>query len=124
MPDESQDNLQDDAPSSAPKRRRFRRVVLLSLFVVIAYGLVAYLVLPAFWTHYEHQQGLATLPMVTRTAQGSVDSASGRGVPEANGPRRRHSQSARHRDQGSNLAGDRRCLAQIGLPQAGFNLLS
>jgi uncharacterized membrane protein YbhN (UPF0104 family) len=52
MPDESQDNLQDDAPSSAPKRRRFRRVVLLSLFAVIAYGLVAYLVLPALWTHY------------------------------------------------------------------------
>ena len=27
-------------------------------------------VLPAFWTHYEHQKGLANLPMVTRTAQG------------------------------------------------------
>jgi hypothetical protein len=44
--------------------------VLLSLFAVIAYGLVAYVVLPTFWTHYEHQKGLATLPMVTRTAQG------------------------------------------------------
>src|SRR5947207_1918784 len=32
MPDDSQNNLQDDAPSSAPKRRRFRRVVLLLLF--------------------------------------------------------------------------------------------
>jgi hypothetical protein len=63
-------DLPDGLPSSAPKRRRFRRVVLLALFVVMAYGLVAYLVLPAFWTHYEHQQGLATLPMVTRTAQG------------------------------------------------------
>jgi hypothetical protein len=32
--------------------------------------LLAYIVLPAFWTHYEHQKDLATLPMVTRTAQG------------------------------------------------------
>src|SRR5712691_8376971 len=124
MPDDSQDGLPNDAPSSAPKRRRFGRVARLSLFAVIAYGLVAYLALPASWTRYEHQQGLATLPMVTRTAQLSVDSASGRGVPEPNGPRRRHSQSARHRDQGSNLAADRWCLAKIGLPQVGFNLLS
>ncbi len=44
--------------------------MLLALFAVIAYSLIAYLVLPAFWTHHEHQKGLATLPMVTRTAQG------------------------------------------------------
>ena len=44
--------------------------MLLSLLVVIAYTLAAYLVLSAFWTHYEHQKGLATLPMVTLTAQG------------------------------------------------------
>jgi hypothetical protein len=30
---------------------------------------IAYLALPALWTHYEHQTGLAGLPMVTRTAQ-------------------------------------------------------
>jgi hypothetical protein len=64
------DDLPDPAQSPATRRRRFRRVVLLSLFVVMAYGLVAYLVLPTFWTHYEHQKGLATLPTVTRTAQG------------------------------------------------------
>jgi hypothetical protein len=46
------------------------RFLLLSLVVVIAYTLIAYLVLPAFWTHYEHQKSLATLPMVTLTAQG------------------------------------------------------
>lgn len=34
------------------------------------YGLAAYLALPLIWTHYEHQKGLAGLPMVTRTAQG------------------------------------------------------
>ena len=26
--------------------------------------------LPLIWTHYEHQKGLANLPMVTRTGQG------------------------------------------------------
>jgi hypothetical protein len=46
------------------------RFLLLSLVVVIAYTLIAYLVLPAFWTHYEHQKGLANLPMVTLIAQG------------------------------------------------------
>ena len=45
-----------------------RAGLLLSL--IIAYTLLAYVVLPAFWTHYEHQKGLAALPMVTRTAQG------------------------------------------------------
>jgi hypothetical protein len=48
---------------------------MLKLLVVIAglivcYGLIAYMLLPSVWTHYEHQQGLAGLPMVTRTAQG------------------------------------------------------
>jgi LssY-like putative type I secretion system component LssY len=68
--DDLPDNSQDDAQTPAPKRRRFRRAARLALLVVIGYGLVAYLVLPTFWTHHEHQKGLATLPMVTRTAQG------------------------------------------------------
>ena len=39
--------------------------------VVVAYALAwPTVVLPAFWTHYEHQKGLAELPMVTRTGQG------------------------------------------------------
>ncbi|HEX2367243.1 MAG TPA: LssY C-terminal domain-containing protein, partial [Bradyrhizobium sp.] len=46
------------------------RVLLSLLAIVLAYAALAYLVLPAFWTHYEHQKGLASLPMVTRTAQG------------------------------------------------------
>ena len=40
------------------------------LLLVALYALLAYLVLPALWTHHEHQNGLAALPMVTRTAQG------------------------------------------------------
>jgi hypothetical protein len=49
---------------------RLERLLLLALAVVIAYALLAYVVLPAAWTHHEHQKGLAALPMVTRTAQG------------------------------------------------------
>jgi hypothetical protein len=32
--------------------------------------LLAYIVAPLFWRHYEHQHGLAGLPMLTRTASG------------------------------------------------------
>ncbi len=64
------DGIHANGQPSAPKRGRLRRAAVLLLFVIIVYGLVAYLVLPALWTHYEHQKGLATLPMVTRTAQG------------------------------------------------------
>jgi hypothetical protein len=53
-----------------PARSRLERFLLLSLGIVLSYGLLAYVVLPAFWTHHEHQKGLANLPMVTRTAQG------------------------------------------------------
>jgi hypothetical protein len=61
-----------DGVQSASSRdhSRLERVLLLSLFTVVAYTLLAYLVLPMLWTHYEHQKGLAGLPMVTRTAQG------------------------------------------------------
>ena len=59
------------ADSALPRRRgRLWQTGQLSLLVVIGYGLVAYLLLPTFWTHYEHQKRLAGLPMVTRTAQG------------------------------------------------------
>jgi hypothetical protein len=59
-----------DAKGQAAKRRRLERVLLWLMLAVLAYTAVAYVVLPAFWTHHEHQQGLANLPMVTRTAQG------------------------------------------------------
>jgi hypothetical protein len=58
-----------DAMSQA-KRRRLQRVLLWLLFAVLVYTALAYVVLPAFWTHYEDQKGLADLPMVTRTVQG------------------------------------------------------
>jgi hypothetical protein len=60
----------DGVPSPVQRRSRVRRTALLSLLILTGYSLVAYLVLPTFWTHYEHQKDLAMLPMVTRTAQG------------------------------------------------------
>jgi LssY C-terminus len=38
--------------------------------VLLAYILLAYVLLPALWKHHEHEPGLASLPMVTRTASG------------------------------------------------------
>ena len=52
------------------KRGGLRRAATLILFILCGYGLLAYIVLPELWTHYEHQRGLANLPMVTRTGQG------------------------------------------------------
>src|SRR5258706_759253 len=61
----------DKGQAVAPRKySRLERFLLLALAVVVAYALLAYVVLPAAWTHHEHQKGLAALPMVTRTAQG------------------------------------------------------
>jgi LssY C-terminus len=49
---------------------RLERFLLLALGIIVAYTALAYFALPALWSHYEHQRGLANLPMVTRTAQG------------------------------------------------------
>jgi hypothetical protein len=49
---------------------RLERFLLGALFAILVYTLLAYLVLPAFWTHHEHQKDLTTLSMVTLTAQG------------------------------------------------------
>lgn len=38
--------------------------------VPFAYVVLAYVVLPALWRHHEHEPGLASLPMVTRTGSG------------------------------------------------------
>ncbi|MGH6764713.1 MAG: LssY C-terminal domain-containing protein [Bradyrhizobium sp.] len=46
-----------------------RGLSVLAITAVLYFGL-AYVVLPALWTHHEHEPGLASLPMVTRTATG------------------------------------------------------
>ena len=53
--------------SGRSKRKVFISVLLA---VLAAYGLLAYIVLPLGWRHYEHQKRLADLSMVTRTKQG------------------------------------------------------
>jgi hypothetical protein len=55
-------------PSQHP-HGRLEKFLLVALCVVMIYTALAYLALPALWTHYEHQRRLADLPMVTRTAQ-------------------------------------------------------
>jgi hypothetical protein len=61
------DGVQSAAP---PHRSRWKHAAQVFLFAVMAYTLLAYLLLPAIWTHHEHQKRLADLPMVTLTAQG------------------------------------------------------
>jgi hypothetical protein len=64
-------DIQDKLPSRAlPDRSRLHRFLVYTLILVGAYTALAYLALPALWSHYEHQKGLATLPMMTFTAQG------------------------------------------------------
>jgi hypothetical protein len=59
-----------DPHPHAHHHARLERALLTVLAVVLVYAAIAYLLLPAIWTHYEHQKGLAALPMVTRTKQG------------------------------------------------------
>jgi hypothetical protein len=47
-----------------------RRWWVALLGALVVYFILAYIVLPALWTHHEHEPGLANLPMVTRTADG------------------------------------------------------
>lgn len=54
----------------APRRSRTKIALIAIAAILGGYGLLAYIVLPLAWTHYEHQKGLAGLTMVTRTAQG------------------------------------------------------
>jgi LssY C-terminus len=63
------DLYQDLELQPPPDRSRLERFLRIALSAVFAYTLIAYLALPALWSHYEHQKGLSTLPMVTRTAQ-------------------------------------------------------
>ncbi len=62
--------IENHAGQPLPGHRRLRELALTGALFAIIYGFLAYLILPTFWTHYEHQKGLANLPMVTRTAQG------------------------------------------------------
>jgi hypothetical protein len=49
---------------------RLRWALVILAGAVCVYGLLAYVLLPLAWTHYEHQKKLAGLPMVTQTGNG------------------------------------------------------
>ena len=59
--------MDDEAPGE-------RRILTTAAWIVAAavalYLVVAYLLLPALWTHHERQPGLAARPMLTTTTQG------------------------------------------------------
>jgi hypothetical protein len=50
--------------------RKWQQWLLDFVALAVIYFLLAYVVLPAVWRHYEHEPGLALLPMVTRTGTG------------------------------------------------------
>jgi hypothetical protein len=55
----------------APRRRRFLvRTLCVVVALVVAWVVLAYLILPALWRHYEHQPALESAPKTSRTAQG------------------------------------------------------
>src|SRR5262245_6067574 len=63
--------------TGAPQQQvhRYRRTMAVRgatalVVCVIGYVSLAYLVLPSYWQHYEHQPGLRGRPMTTVTAQG------------------------------------------------------
>ena len=60
-----------DVVSHGSKRRRIlvRALKLLGALIVV-WLLLAYLILPALWRHYEHHPALENAPKTTRTAQG------------------------------------------------------
>jgi LssY C-terminus len=53
----------------ARRRSKPKTAVGVLAVIVAAYGIIAYIVLPLVWSHYERQRGLAGRAMVTRTAQ-------------------------------------------------------
>jgi len=57
-----------NAAAPAPSSRRYRRWLIWTAYALVVYLLVAYLLLPLAWQHYEHQPNLADTPKTTRTS--------------------------------------------------------
>jgi hypothetical protein len=53
----------------ATVRRDSWLAVLAAVIVIGFWGLLAYILLPVTWRHYEHQEALAGLPMSDTTAR-------------------------------------------------------
>ncbi|AMV40709.1 LssY C-terminal domain-containing protein [Planctomyces sp. SH-PL62] len=74
---ESPRDSETEAPtevSSGPRRSRARRWSVRTMKIVAAtvgfWLIAAYLIVPFFWTHYEHAPAMATAPKTTVTGQG------------------------------------------------------
>jgi hypothetical protein len=52
------------------RRRLLFRALAVTAGLVVVWIIVAYLILPALWRHYEHHPALENAPKITRTAQG------------------------------------------------------
>ena len=63
-------NQRSDRHKSFSRLRWIKYTLAISGGLVLGYGVLAYLVLPAIWQHYEHNPKLANAPKVTRTAEG------------------------------------------------------
>ena len=60
-----------DATKPVSRRRRLLvRALKVVVALVVAWLLLAYLILPALWRHYEHHPALENAPKTTWTAQG------------------------------------------------------
>ncbi len=51
-------------------RNRLKYSLMIASGFTLAYGLLAYVILPAIWRHYEHNPKLAASPKITHTAEG------------------------------------------------------
>ena len=74
--DQSRDSLKHigssdgrDVPTTSRGRRLLRRGVMLLLALIVTWLIMAYLILPALWKHYEHHPSLENAPKTTLTAQ-------------------------------------------------------
>jgi LssY C-terminus len=54
----------------ATKYSKIKVALVVVAIILVCYGIIAYVLLPQTWAHYEHQKGLAGFSMLTRTAQG------------------------------------------------------
>src|SRR5262245_17578446 len=67
----SETTPQATSTEAPPRRRRLLvRALKVLVAVLVLWLLMAYLILPAVWRHYEHHPALENAPKTTRTAQG------------------------------------------------------
>src|SRR5476649_1780797 len=60
----------DEMSSTIPIERLLERITVPIAILATVYVILAYIILPALWTHHEHQPRLVHQPMLTATRQG------------------------------------------------------